>query len=105
MSWVTNDEVRKVWKSAPADDDVLGLYLQAVEPGVIAYAPALPEGSAVPEHYKLALVMQARSVYNAGQARAGGSDFGSEDFSISIFPLDWQVKQLLRPIRGLGAIA
>lgn len=167
MLWVTHQEVRKVWKSAPADDDVLEFYLQSVAPAIVAYAPtptvapaplapadwpkptpdpalagqwivytqagavaakilnpnaewhhywfgtpldpAAPidwlEESDVPEAWKLALIMQARSVYNAGQARAGGSEFGNEDFSISIYPLDWQVKQLLRPIRGLGAIA
>jgi hypothetical protein len=70
---------------------------------IVFYAPSafyLP----VPAHYRLAQIMHARNMWNAGKASTSGSFDGSE-YGLSTFPLDWAVKQLLRPQRGMGAIA
>lgn len=142
-AWVTPSEARKLWKSAPADDDVLAIHLDAAQaacetyldsivvrvplapatgwieepPGSGAYVwgtpsldaqsiPTFPTSAAVPGNFKLAAVLQARNAFNAGQAAPSpGGEFDNGGYGISSYPLDWQVKQLLRPIRGLGAIA
>lgn len=119
--WHTPESVRKFWKDAPADDDVCAAYLAAARDAVVAYAPPLPEdydpaewplpgeGSLpgdppqIPDSYALAQCMQARNMWNSGNAGANGFD-GSE-YGITVHPLDWQIKQILRPRRGLGAIA
>lgn len=105
-NWATLADARKLWRDAPADDGVLWFYLEAAEVAVAAYAPdpndwpwSLPEPPIV-----LAQVMQARSIYNAVAASPSG-DFDGSGYGLTAIPLDWQVKQLLRPQRGLGAIA
>jgi hypothetical protein len=45
--------------------------------------------------------MQARNVWNSEQASPGGNLDGS-GFGLTIHPLDWQVKQLLRPRSVFG---
>lgn len=62
-----------------------------------------PEGL-VPEAYKLAEIMQARNIWNAIKASSGG-DMDGSGFGISVMPLDWSVKQLLRPDIAHGGVA
>lgn len=106
-TWLTSADAELVallWADAPEDDDELDLYLVAAKEACIAYAPALAEGTPVPDSYRFAQAMQASNLYNAGQASATGTNDGS-GFGLTTFPLDWQVQQLLRPRRGMGAIA
>jgi hypothetical protein len=103
--WHTPESVRAFWKDAPPDDVVLETYLATAKAAVLAYAPALPEDAVgVPDSYPLAQYLQARNIWNSGKASPNGGFDGSE-YGISAYPLDWQVKQILRPQRGLGAIA
>lgn len=106
VTWATPDDARKFWRDAPADEDVLSVYLGAARVAVEAFAPALPEDAEeLPDNYLLAQIMQARNTWNAGKASPSTGDFDGGGFGISAMPLDWQIKQLLRPQRGLGAIA
>lgn len=67
--------------------------------------PAPSTGSPViPENYFLAIITQARNLKNAGVSPVAGGEFDGSGYGVSVFPLDWTVKQLLRPERGLGAI-
>lgn len=105
MAWLTLEEARTLWKDAPASDPTLTLYLESVKPALLAYAPALAAGAPIPEAWKLAQYLQARNVYNAGKAAPGtGNGLDNGEYSISVFPLDWTVQQLLRPQRAVGAI-
>lgn len=104
--WATLGQARALWRDAPADDGVLQIYLDAAEVAVAAYAPDPDDWPAsLPEPpIALAQVMQARSIYNAVGASPSG-DFDGSSYGLTAIPLDWQVKQLVRPQRGLGAIA
>lgn len=99
MAWATKTEARnpEVWPDAVNMTDAsLDLYLNAAFVGVVAYAPALPEGATVPESYKLANILQARELRNA--ATRGEQDvIGVGDYAIRARPLTAAVKQLLRP--------
>lgn len=53
----------------------------------------------MPDAYRLAQAMQAANVYNAALAAPGG-DLDGGSFGLVAHPLDWQVKQLLRPRRA-----
>jgi len=120
--WLTaedRDTVEALWPDAAGilSDDVLGMYLAAAKAACLAYAPALPtpgltivDGiiqqdttAGVPDEYRLAQVMQARNTYNAAQASPGG-EFDGGGYGITAYPLDGQVRQLLRPRQGVGAI-
>ena len=102
---VSPDWARDLWRDAPPDEGVLDLYLIAAEVTVLAYAPHDADGYPLPEDatLKLAIVMQARNLWNSAKASPAG-DFDGSGFGLSTMPLDWQIKQLLRPQRGVGAI-
>jgi hypothetical protein len=118
--WLTANDaqlLQDLWPDVPMVDEVCNLYLNAAKSACLAYAPALPEPSvlvdggyvvleeepSIPDEWVLAQVMQARNTYNAAKASPSGG-FDGSGYGISAHPLDWQVKQLLRPERGVGAI-
>jgi hypothetical protein len=96
--WYTLDQARIDWTDAPSDDarlfQLLGLAREQVE----AYAPTLAAGAAVPERYKGGQLMQARNLWNSGQADPGTGGVGDDNsFTLTVHPLDWMVQQVLRP--------
>lgn len=104
--WLTTDDpdLHALWPDAGMNDDRTTLYLNAAKEACLAYAPALPEGAeGIPDSWRLAQLLQARNIYNATKAGPSGDADGS-GYGITSFPLDWQVQQLLRPRRGIGAI-
>ncbi|MFS0714095.1 hypothetical protein ABC195_09430 [Microbacterium sp. 2P01SA-2] len=72
---------------------------------VQTYRPFVFEPT-IPDEWVLAQAMQARNIYNAGGAAGGpSSDPTAGGYGIATsYPLDWHVKQLLRPAQGMGAI-
>ena len=107
-TWLDADtdaaQILILWPDAPGDvDGVLTMYLDAAQDACTAYAPARTSYADIPESWRLAQAMQAANVYNASLAAPGG-DIDGGGFGLTAHPLDWQVKQLLRPRRALGAI-
>lgn len=97
--WATKEQARLLWADAPLDDELLDSYLDAAGQQCEAFAPALSVDAVVPERYVVGQVMQARAIYRS--LRAGSNDqMGAEGFAVTVFPLDWNVKALLRPRRG-----
>lgn len=100
MTWITITEARDQWPDAPMDDDRLQQMLDAAHAQVVAYAPALADGAAVPANYREAELLQLMAL---GQATARNGDdvvgFG-DGFAIRVRPLGQDVKSLLRPRRG-----
>lgn len=98
--WYNVITARIDWDGAPESDGTLADLLDSARDQVLAYAPDLPAGTAVPTRYKRGQLMQARNTYNAAlsageqQVDAGGGVF------VTIRPLDWGVKQVLRPKRA-----
>lgn len=116
--WHDIESARSQWDDAPLDDDQLTELLEVAKVAVLAYAPALDAGSyvvdddgyivmvdadTVPASYRYAQLMQARNVWNSSQASPGG-DLDGSSYGISTFPLDWQVKQILRPRSVFGGV-
>jgi len=96
--WHTLDSARADWESAPAEDVTLYNLLETARIECEAYGPALG-GSRVPANYRAAQLLQTRNSLNVGQVAPSG-DFGDGSFTMTPFPLDWKVKQLLRPQTG-----
>ena len=63
------------------------------------FAPALADGAPVPENYVAAQVLQARALVRAGIVGDGDHN-GIAGEGVVVFPMDWTVKNLLRPARG-----
>jgi hypothetical protein len=98
--WASREDAERWWPDAEdMDADQLFSVLQAAYEQCSAYAPPLADGAAVPEGYLLAQVMQARAIARAGIA--GRDDqVGPDGYTVTVFPMDWTVKHLLRPPRG-----
>ena len=109
--WHTVESARDEWPDAPTDygdggDDTLTTLLAVSQEAVIAYAPAVEEAlTDIPDGYRLAQLMQARNVWNSTKVSTA-NDFDGGQYSISAsYPLDWQVRQLIRPKQGRPRVA
>lgn len=100
--WHTLDTARAEWASAPASDIRMFQVLELARQQVLAFAPAF-EGR-VPVSYREGQLMQARNIWNAGAVNPGSGEMGDDSFMVQPFPLDWMVRQVLRPKRAIGAI-
>ena len=100
VGWVTLTQARELWPDADVlGDDVLTTYLASAHESCVAFAPALADGATVPEAWQVAQVMQARAVYRS--LKAGARDqVGPDGFAVTVYPLDWNVRQQLRPKQG-----
>ncbi len=105
-SWHNLDSIREDWADADniADGTLFDL-LEVARKDVTAYGPSLgePEPAVIPTNYLVAQRMQTRNIWNANKVSPDGG-IGEGDFIIRPFPLDWQIKQLLRPRRGTPVI-
>lgn len=106
--WHTVDTARDEWTvgEATVDDRRLFQLLELAREQVIAYAPALEAGAPVPARYRAGQLMQAQNLYNAGAVDpATGADGAGDTFALRPYPLDWMVKQVLRPQRATPVVA
>ena len=103
--WHTIDSARREWPGATSDDARLLELLDVSRIQVLEYAPELEDGATVPVNYKAAQLMQARNVWNAYQTDPNSNVYGPDGFSVPVYPLDWSVKQMLRPKRAVPVVA
>lgn len=94
--WHDVISARLEWAGAPEADGTLYRLLDVARDQVEAYAPALA-GKPFPERYRAAQLMQARNTWNASLSN-GDQQTDVGGFVVSIRPLDWAVKQLIRPL-------
>lgn len=110
--WYTPESLRTpaagnepaVWETADSiPDSLLEDLLEVARDAVLEFAPALPDDYPVgkcPAAYRLAHLMQTRNLWNAQEVDTDGG-FGGEDYTIRPVPLDWIIKQVLRPKRAV----
>ena len=106
--WHDIESARDEWIDAPMDDDVLEELLTVAQQQVVAYAPALPEPAEgeeqdIPSNYRYAQLQQAKNLFNAGRVDSTGG-VGESDFVARPFPLDWVIRQILRPRRAVPRV-
>ncbi|PPI28201.1 hypothetical protein [Rathayibacter sp. AY1B5] len=85
------------WADAPLDDVQLYTVLEAAREQCEEFAPAY--SGTVPTRYRQAQLVQARALWQSVKSN-GQSQIGGEGFAVTVFPMDWSVKRLLRPLRG-----
>lgn len=98
--WHTLGSARTEWADAPEHDIVLFELLNSARTACQAFAPAV---ETIPPDYRKAQLLQARGVWAASSA-TGGDRIGDDEHGVTVFPLDWNVKQLLRPKSALGGM-
>lgn len=108
--WMPPRVIRDRWRDAPADDAQLIDLMLVAQEQVSEYGPrrirmGLVEGALPPDRYARAALMQARNLWNAAKTDPGGA-IGAEPggFAFTPFPLDWQVRQTIRPKTGKPVI-
>lgn len=99
--WHTLESARDDWRNAPGYDAWLYECLWVARDNVVAYAPKLKDGQRPPLNYLRAQLMQARNLWNAGKVDPSNGSEGEDTFVMRPFPLDWMVKQILRPARAV----
>ena len=99
--WHTLESARTEWEDAPLDDEQLEELLEVGKDAVLAYAPVLADPDEPPTRYRVAQLMQARNVWNSSSVSTAG-DFDSGSYGLTTHPLDWQIKQILRPRTVFG---
>ncbi|MGV8965337.1 MAG: hypothetical protein ACOH2F_03575 [Cellulomonas sp.] len=106
IGWLTSAEVRDepYWATCDVDTDTaLDKLLASARSQCEAFAPALVAGADVPEAYRLAQAFQTRGLYRSSIA-GSGDGIGSDGMTVTVFPMDWTVKNLLRPKRGVPVL-
>ena len=102
--WHTLDSVRAEWPDADIiPDPSLWALLATSKLQVVTFAPALTDDAPIPLHYREAQRIQARNIWTAAKVSPDGG-LGGDDFIVRPFPLDWHVKQILRPRRGVPVV-
>lgn len=97
----TDEHGEPVWaQAADIAESLLADLVDVARDNVLAYAPALPEDYPLgkcPAAYRLAHLMQTRNLWNAVTEDDGGGGFAGDEYAIRPVPLDWIIKQILRP--------
>ena len=104
--WHTLDSARDEWGvgHAPQSDRRLFQMLELARQQVAAYAPALDDDAAVPLNYRQGQLMQAVNLYNAARVDPASGGDADDEFVLRPYPLDWMVKQVLRPARAVKVV-
>ena len=102
--WHTIDSARDNWSGAPDNDNSLYVLLQLAKAEVLAFGTTHEDPAARAIAYRTAQLMQARNTLNAGTADPATGGTGEEGFVLVAHPLDWAIKQRLRPETGVPEI-
>ena len=104
--WMNLDQTRGMWSGAnQMTDELLWDALNLSKQQVLEFAPALADDAPIPDSYRSAQWKQAKNLWNANKANPSSGDTGDPDgFSLTIYPLDWQIRQILRPKRGVPVV-
>lgn len=113
--WHTTETAAAEWSDAVGvgDDDVLEELLEVAKEQVMAYAfksdreayEAATESEPydVPLRLRRAQLRQAENMWNAARVDSAG-EIGEGSFVSSPHPLDWHIKQLIRPRRAVPRV-
>lgn len=106
IGWVDTDKLNE-WRDAPSDENTLARYLSAAYGQCLDFLPQRRDEAGelqpvipdpVPDRLVLAQIMQARALYN-GVITGRDDQMGEGSLGVTVFPMDWSVKNLLRPKR------
>jgi hypothetical protein len=101
--WHTIESLRERWPDAPYEDEYAEELLLVARVQVMAYGPELEDPEVPTDSYRMAQFLQARNIWS-GAVKNDDGGIGPDGFSVAPKPLDWHVKQLLRPTQGVPLI-
>lgn len=98
----TEEEARTRWGVGCPSEATLTALLAVAWEACLAYAPVADEAD-IPEGHREAHFQHTRNIFSASKSGPSG-DIGPEGFAFTPHPLDWHVKQLLRPRRAVPRV-
>jgi hypothetical protein len=103
--WASLEDARAQWADAvDMDNDELTQYLASAYEQCVEFAPELAEGqTTIPQRLVQAQVMQARAIWRSLSA-GDNNQLGPGEFAVTVYPMDWTVKNLLRPKRAVPRV-
>lgn len=99
--WQSLESARANWSEAPESDADLYRLLDVARIQCEEFAPAFI--GRAPANFRQAQLLQARALWNSGHVKQD-DQFGGGQMTVTVFPMDWTVKALLRPKRAVGAM-
>lgn len=106
--WHTIASIADGWADVPWQDEIVYELLELAKEQVVAYAPVLVPNVdlsvTIPARYRKGQAMQARNLWTAAKVDPSNGQIGDDTFTIRPYPLDWVVKQILRPKQVLGFV-
>ena len=108
-NWYNIAEARESWIDAPEDDELLQELLDVAQTSIVAYAPKIEPApdeeteQVIPTTYRYAHLQQPKNLWNAGRVDNSGG-VGDEGYVFRPHPLDWVIKQILRPRRAVPRV-
>lgn len=101
--WVTLGRARADWADAPTDDVYLYRILEVARIQCLAFAPAQVAGAPVPPNFVQAQLAQARAIWNFAKANPQ-DQIGMDGQAVRVYPLDDNIRKLLRPRRAMPVV-
>lgn len=101
-TWIedsTDPRLAVLWPGAEDYGDALDFPLAVALIQCREFAPVLAEDALVPDNYVAGQIMQTRALVRAGVVGTG-DQIGNYGETVTVFPMDWAVKNVLRPKRG-----
>jgi hypothetical protein len=106
--WHDAESARDEWVDAPLDDEQLTQLLTVAREQIVAYAPTYTPDEdfpdEIPDAFRFYQLTQARNIWNASKVDPASGGVGDESFIVRPFPLDWIIRQGLRPKRGAPSV-
>lgn len=100
--WHSLESARAGWPEASTEDERVYRLLHTARIQCEQFAPDY--AGRAPETYRQAQLLQARALWASGAVSQGDQFGDGAGLSVTVFPMDWTVKNLLRPKRGVGAM-
>lgn len=104
--WHTPSSARELVRSGlPVDDELLTTLLEIAAQQVVEFGPIpLDELNTVPPHYRQAQLMQTKNIWSAVSVDSGSGNVPEGTYQLRPFPLDWMVRQIIRPKRAVPGV-
>lgn len=121
--WYTLETLRTDWREAPSSDSLLQQLIDASQQQILAFDngynwrltthtdddgnpidfPGDYPAGAVPNSLVMGQRMQARNLWNANRVDPQSGADGDDTFVLRPYPLDWVIKQVIRPKRAVAS--
>lgn len=100
VGWVETDDISDFWPEAEdLTEAALTSYLLSAWEQCVAFLPPVdlvPYPNPIPERFKQAQISQARARHRS-YVTGSGDQMGGEGLTVTVFPMSWEIKNLLRP--------